>query len=400
MAKRENGYGPVKTWIMNPKQIEEYEKRLHGQGPQIKKWQRNMSKEQFLQALAEGRSKKDIVLKHFNNDPQELKKQLKEWGMTEKEAAELAKVAKPIDITKEQYLQRRLNGETRSRILNSLGVAKPRAYELLAKWGIREVDAEERELELLAPAKPMKTVNESLATSVEQAAEARENQQWPAEVVAELEQTEAGEDILKRMEQRAAAQEQELANLQAAYELWKNDAERKGEHIKSLEAELERYNQQTAEYHSERQSLLKSLDRASDDMLKASSITGELNNRISELEAERQLLLETIEQAAIMDTNMITLQVPIMPVLVAIQERTRIYDALETLSHGIEGAEIDRKLVMSELFELLQRVVNFVTADLIELHPGQDATAFIHGFFKFYNEQHIEALSSDVLKVG
>lgn len=278
----------------------------------------------------------------------------------------MGKLVVKIELSKKEYLQRRLKGETRTKIARSLGVANQRFYDLLKSWGIRELDAEERELELLAPVNHKKAVDERVATEIEQKLEARsatlpDDKKWPAEVVEELERTEPGEDILKRMEQRAESQEKELACLQAAVELWKNDAERKREHIKSLEAEVDRMNQQTSEYYS-----------------------------------ELQLLLETIEQAAIVDTNMITLQLPIMPVQIAIQERTRIYDALEALGHGIEGAEIDRQLVMSELFELLQRVINFVTADLIELHPGQDATSFIHEFFKFYNEQHIEELPTDI----
>lgn len=332
-------------------------------------------RKEYLKLRYEGMERDEIRKAYFKGNVRLFRDQLIDWELLslDSEWEALRKMGKSvvtIELTKEQYLQRRLNGETRTKIARSLGVANQRFYDLLKSWGIRELDAEERELELLAPTKPKKVVNERVAETIEKKVEARsatqpDNRQWSAEVVKELERTEAGEDILKRMEQRAAAQEKELASLQAAVELWKNDAERKGEHIKSLEAEFERYNQQLAEYHS-----------------------------------ERQLLLETIEQAAIMDTNMITLQVPIMPVLIAVQERTRIYDALEALSHGIEGAEINRQLVMSELFELLQRVVNFVTADLTELHPGHDATAFIHGFFKFYNEQHIEALSSDVLKVG
>lgn len=384
MAKRENGYGPVKSWFETPAQRAERERRLQERSaPPIKKWQRTMTKEQFMQAVAEGRTQADIILKHFNNDPNELRKQLKEWSMTEKEAAELAKVAKPIDITKEQYLQRRLNGETRTQIINSLGIAKPRAYELLKEWGIRELDAEERELDRLASPTPADTVNERAAEVTEQKTEARKDHQLS---------TEPGEDILKRMEQRAAAQEQELANLQAAVELWKNDAERKGEHIADLEAEITRFNQQSTEQAAE-------IARLSEALCGAAAIADQAGAEIRSLKEERQMLLQTIEHAAGTDASMITLQIPIMPVQVAVLERTRIYSTLEALSQSVEGAEIDRKRVAIELFELLQRVVNFVTADLVELLPGQDSTVYIHEFFDYYNRQHIQSLT-EMQQVG
>ncbi|MFD2116368.1 hypothetical protein ACFSTH_08215 [Paenibacillus yanchengensis] len=342
MEKRENGFGQVKSYFMTPEQIAEMDRKARekNEGPRTWKWERTMTKEQYLQAVAEGRSRGDIILKHFNNDPREFRKQLKDWEMTEEEAMELAKVAKPIDLTKEQYLQRRLNGEKRTQIINSLGIAKPRAYELLKEWGIRELDAEECELELLAPAREAKEVDKRVSEQIEQKVEARSDQQWHAEVVNELERTDAGEEILKRIEQRSEAQEQEIANLQA---------------------------------------------------------------EIAQLKGNRNDLLKTIGQAASTDTGMITFHIPILPVQVAIIERTRIYDALESLGHGIEGAEIDRQRVALELFELLQRIVNFVTADLTELHPGQDATAFIHRFFGFYNDQHIQSASealSDLREVG
>lgn len=389
MAKRENGYSPVKSWFETPEQRAEREQRLREKSaPLIKKWERTMTKEQYLQAVAEGRKREDIILKQFNNDPQELSKQLKDWGITEKEAVEMARVAKRVNVTKKQYLQRRLDGEGRTQILNTLGIGKMRAYELLKEWGIRELDAEERELELLASDKQSNKINARTSEIVEQKVEARSDQQWPAEVVDELEHADSGKEILKRMEQRAAAQEQELANLQAAVELWKNDAERKGEHIADLEAEIECFGQL---------STLQSLEIA---RLESNKVDANHYREAAEttleyaktLESERAALLQTIERAASVDTKMITLQIPIMPVQIAVLERTRIYDALEALGQGIEGAEIDRQLVAAELFELLQRVVNFVTADLTELLPGQDATTFIHEFFKFYNDQHVQSL--------
>lgn len=350
----------------------------------------SLLRSEYLKLRFNGMDRHDIRQSFFGGDAVSFRDQLIEWELLSldeewEELRKMGKVAKAINMTKGEYLQRRLNGESRNKIARSLGIAVQRLNLLLKEWGIRELDAEERELELLAPAKPKKNVNERIAQNIEQKAAARSGENWPPEVVKELERTEAGEDILKRMQDRAEAQEKELASLQAAVALWKNDAERKSEHILTLEAEIDRCLQQLNDQSAE-------IDRLNEALAGAAAVANQAGAEISSLKSERELLLETIEQAAIMDSNKISFQIPIMQVALAVQERTRIYDALEALGQGVEGAEIDRQLVMSELFELLQRVVNFVTADLTELHPGQDATSFIHSFFNFYNEQHVKEL--------
>jgi predicted nucleic acid-binding Zn-ribbon protein len=360
-------------------------------------------RKEYLRLRYDGMERHEIRRAYFNDNVKLFRDQLIDWELLSldaewEELCKMGKVAKPIALKKEEYLQRRLKGETRSQIARSLGISNQRFYELLKDWNIRELDAEERELELLAPVKQAKVVNERVAESNERTAEARvdpkqENGKWPDEVVNELERTEAGEDILKRMELRAAAQEKELANLQAAIGLWKHDAERKAEHIADLEAEITRFNQQTTDQATE-------IVRLREALSGATVIADHAGAQIKELQEEREALLQTIEQAVVnTDVSMITLQIPIMPVQIAVLERTRIYSTLEALSQSVEGAEIDRQRVAIELFELLQRVVNFVTADLTELLPGHNAAAFIHKFFKYYNEKHVEELSA-IRKVG
>ncbi|GBG09489.1 hypothetical protein PAT3040_04135 [Paenibacillus agaridevorans] len=356
MTKRENCFVPVKSWFETPAQRTERERRLQNRSaPLIKKWERTMTEDEYLQAVREGRSRADIVLKHFNNDLSELKKQLKDWGITEEGAVRMAQAKVEITVTKEEYLQRRLNGEKRSSILRSLGLAGPKGYEFLKEWGIREIDAEERELELLSPNKPESEVDKRVAEQIEQKTEARGliafNEQQEAEP--------AGTDILER--------EQELANLQAATALWKNEAERKDEYIKDLETELK---------------------HTRDEVDRVKRLTGINGARIQELESERNLLLQTIEQAAGEDAGFIALRIPILSVAIANVERARIYEAVEALSSDVEAAEIDRERVMTELFDLLQRTVNFITADLAELHPGRDVSGFVREFFAFYNDRH------------
>ncbi|MFS1514578.1 DUF3310 domain-containing protein [Chengkuizengella sp. SCS-71B] len=49
----------------------------------------------------------------------------------------------PAVITKEQYLSRRLNGEKRTPIFQSLDIPQKKFYSLLDSWGIRETKDEE-----------------------------------------------------------------------------------------------------------------------------------------------------------------------------------------------------------------------------------------------------------------
>lgn len=380
MVARENGFGPVKSFFMTPAQMEEHTRRVQGKqnGPSIRKWQRTMTKEQYLQAVREGRSRDDIVLKHFNNDPKELRKQLKDWGITEGEAVKMAQgKKKELGITKQEYLQRRLNGEKRSHIIQSLGVATPKVYELLASWGIRELDAEERELELLTPVKPASEVDQRLAEQIEQQVEGRETVLHPTGTFTLAGNT-VSDMVLRgpfsisseRIDIDAPRLEQEMSELQAAVALWKNDAERKGEQIGELEKQLTNVREE--------------LDKTRCESRKT----------LNELEAERQLLLHTIEHAAAAEeSNSIALRIPILSVAIANVERARIYAAVEALSTDVEAADIDRERVMTELFDLLQRTINFITADLAELHPGKPVIDFVQEFFHYYNARHIEGLT-------
>lgn len=105
-------------------------------------------------------------------------------------------------------------------------------------------------------------------------------------------------------------------------------------------------------------------------------------------------LMQKEEQVFSQETGVIAFRIPIQPAAVVNAERARIYDAIEAIGSGMEAADIDRGRVMQELFDLLQRVVNFVTADLTELHPGQEVEGFIHQFFDYYNQRHIDSVTA------
>ncbi|MEK5162045.1 hypothetical protein NYE69_06840 [Paenibacillus sp. FSL R5-0527] len=269
-----------------------------------------------------------------------------------------------INMTKEQYLQLRLSGKNRNQIVKQLGVGYATFYKLLKDWGIKEVDAEERELELLAPAK--------------QAPKAE-----PFE------------------EKRPTNQDQELAELQAAVALWKNDVERKGEYIADLEGELKKAREEAESvqkrFTAVAQDQADEISRLKDALTGAAVISDQAGARIAELEAENKRLqeeLSAVRQAGKIVApafgTSVTLHVPIVAGTDPVRERLNVYQGLDALGGTFESAGLDRERIMRELFELLQIVVGFVATDLAELLPGQDVTEHVQRFFQAHNEQAYE----------
>lgn len=265
-----------------------------------------------------------------------------------------------IKMTKAEYLQERLSGKTRSRILNSLGVGTTVFYRQLKEWGIKEPDAEERELELLAPAK------------------ATPKAEPPVEG------------------KQPIVQEQELAELQAAVALWKNDAEHKGDYISNLENELKKA-REGAESVQQRftavaQEQADEISRLKDALSGSAVISDQAGARIAELEAENERLKQDLKTAgraskvvAPVFGSSVTLSVPIAAGSDPVRERLNVYRGLDALGSTFESAGLDRERIMRELFELLQTVVGFVATDLTELLPGQDVTEHVQRFFFEHN---------------
>ncbi len=267
-----------------------------------------------------------------------------------------------INMTKEQYLQKRLSGETRTQIFRKLGVGQPTFYGLLKEWGIREVDAEERELELLAPAR--------LAPKAEPPAE----------------------------EKHSEMQEQALAELQAAVALWKNDAERKAEYIADLEGELTNSREKAENVQSRFMAVSEEqaaeISRLKDALSGAAAISNQAGVRITELEEETERLKQELsapKQAGKVVVpafgSSVMLHIPIQLGEDPVRERLNVYNGLDALGGTFESAGLDRERIMRELFELLQTVVGFVATDLAELLPGQDVTEHVQRFFWAHNQQ-------------
>ncbi|QTH44936.1 hypothetical protein J4772_11345 [Cohnella sp. LGH] len=390
-----------------PEEIADLDRRarLKYDGPPVKKWEPTLTRQQYFEKRVAGDGRQAIILKHFNNESDKLAKQLREWGIKswKEEMAEVEALAKGVKttltITKDEYLQRRLAGETRTRIMRSLGGSPTKFYKLLEEWGIRELDAEERALELLTPVKPASEVDRRTAELIEQKATARGliefNAQYqsaaPAEVNEETKPNDekpAGQEILDRVEQRAEEKEQIIAQLQAeldkAVEQIGSLLDKRGEDLLRFEKAAIKIQEQEAR-----------ICELEDDLLEAGANQAGYDS-IRELEEEREMLLRTIESAAVEanDSGHVIIRMPVLPVTTANAERARIYDAVEALGSGVEAAEIDRERVMRELFAILQRAVSFVTADLAELLPGQDVSEHVQRFFEAHNVRHIASVAA------
>ncbi|GEM_PF-3319150 len=399
-----------------PEEIADLDRRarLKYDGPPVKRWEPTLSRQQYFDKRAAGEGRQAIILKHFNNESEKLAKQLREWGIRnwKEEVEEVDALARGVKtaltITKEEYLHRLLAGETRTKITRSLGGSPTKFYKLLEEWGIRELDAEERALELLTPVKPASEVDRRTAELIEQKATARGliefNAQYQSSVPQEAAVSEAieqvvekptGQEILERVEQRAEEKEQALVQLQAeldkAVEQIGSLLDKRGEDLARFEKAAIKINEQEARICELEDDLLE----AGANHLEAVKEAQNSHDRIRELEEERTMLLRTIESAAVEanDSGYVIIRMPVLPVTTANAERARIYDAVEALGSGVEAAEIDRERVMRELFLLLQRAVSFVTADLAELLPGQDVSEHVQHFFQAHNDRHVESVT-------
>ncbi len=323
MASRTGEKRPI------PARIREVEERTRGNGPVIT----------------------------YQLSPEELEKYR---GGTE-DMARGAKVE--ISMTKQEYLQQRIGGKGRTQVMKELGCGTAAFYKLLREWGIKESDAEEREMELLAPVKPA------------------EEEQQPVKL--------------------SQSTEQEWAELMAALALWKNDAERKAEYIADLEGELTKSREEVENLQNRftavTQEQAAEISRLNDAMSGAAAIANQAGERLSELEEENARLKRELQVAgqagkvvAPVFGSAVSLYVPIVVGDDPIQERLNAYRWLDALIGTFEQHDLNRERVMSEMFLFLKTVVGFIATDLTELLPGQDVTEQVQRFFQEHNRQAYE----------
>ncbi|MFC3802685.1 hypothetical protein [Cohnella sp. GCM10012308] len=398
------------SYKLTPEQLEAEKQRLEAMGPRrAKPWELKIDREKYLAERAAGKSVEDMTLKHFNNERTKLTKQLKTWGMSSAsdEAAEVEALAQGVKtelkVTKQDYLQRRMAGEGRAKIIRTWGVSPNKAYKQLEEWGVREMDAEERELELLAPTvsvAPASEVDRRTSEMLEQTDELR------AEPLSEC------AEISGRIEQRAADREQELASLQAAVALWKHSAEQKDMQVKALGAELEeeraltavleeRLSTQRLAYEGQYEldktrvtNLEEDRNRLKDGF---ENVVNELNQakaQIGELETECTVLLQTIEvavsAAAESTPGFARILIPIITATEPIRQRTQVYRNMDSFVAAVEEQAINRELAAQELFALVQAYVSFVAAELGELLPDKPVDEYVQSFIAHHNRRHNE----------
>ncbi|CAI6087206.1 hypothetical protein [Cohnella sp. JJ-181] len=398
----------MREYTLTPEEKEAEIRRLEAMGPRrAKPWELKIDREQYLSERAAGKSVEDMTLKHFNNERAKLTKQLKAWGMSSEsdEAAEVEALAQGVKtelkVTKQEYLQRRLAGEGRANIIRTWGVSPNKAYKQLEDWGIREMDAEERELELLSPPKPAIEVDRRTSEMLEQKEELR------AEPLSEC------AEISGRIEQRAADREQELANLQAAVVMWKHSAEQKDLKIQAFERELqdaraisaaleEQLATQRLAYEGQYEldktrvtNLEEDRNRLKDGFENVVNELNQVRAQIGELETERAVLLQTIEAAASTESSSgyARILIPIVASNEPIRQRTLVYRNMDSFVAAVEEQAINRELAAQELFKLVQAYVSFVAAELGELLPGQSVENYVQSFIAHHNHRHIAAVS-------
>ncbi|WP_020621108.1 hypothetical protein [Paenibacillus daejeonensis] len=369
----------MREYTMSPEELAAYNKRTAG--PQVKRWERTMTKEDFQKARGLGLTEADICLKFFNNDPNEYRKQLREWGLHKQTKPERKRTDMTEAVTKEQYLDRRLNGEKRSSALKSMGLSGAKGYDYLKQWGIKEIDAEERELELYAASKTRAAPEPSVPVEEAAAASAAQEDKTYMDRVDALK---AGNELLR--EELQQEREAHGRCMQQADDFAASLSER-DRVIADLRSKVADRNSRIADLEAE-------VDR-----LRVDAVTVDPSHqKLLELQAEYKRLEAKFEDVYLANidlqkqaTGFIQLRLPVIPADGPNVQRAMIYELIETFNKSVEPAVIERGDIMLRMFELLQQMVAFITADMGELLPGQDLTEPAQRFFEYHNARYIEA---------
>lgn len=127
-----------------------------------------------------------------------------------------------IELSKEQYMQLRLNGMNRTDIMKRhfKGQTTP-FYRQLQAWGIREKDAEDRELELMAPIMPKAEPEPMVLEGIEDTVDSDPDQEGKtagAETAETTQETahseEVGETFITELEWRPSTLEERIERLE------------------------------------------------------------------------------------------------------------------------------------------------------------------------------------------
>ncbi|TNJ68205.1 hypothetical protein FE784_00645 [Paenibacillus hemerocallicola] len=366
---RSKANGPVVPGQLSPEEMAALNERLAQKaGPQIKPWEPTLSKDDYLQLRIEGKNRRELTLSWFNNEEEKLAKQLREWHIMDRNKEEAAMSKKRLDeFTRDQYLARRVAGESRTKIMRSLGANTDPFYAKLTEWGIKEKAAEDKVLaepvpadgalsEAVAPAESKQEIAEAFAQLEKQ--QERAVEKATAKFISEAEL-----DLIAEKDLEIARLNLVVAELTEARDKAVAEAFEQGEKA-AIQIEL---------LEGENKRLTSHIDVAEDGIQK-------LNRRLRELDASRES-----------HRGFVFLRVPVQSGDNPVRQRVNVHRDIERLSEVMESADSDRGKVAAEFFQLVQTYVALVASELAELHPGcKDVAGYVKSFFGFHNQRHMD----------
>ncbi|RKN75031.1 hypothetical protein [Paenibacillus ginsengarvi] len=434
---RNKANGPVVPGRMSPEELVELEQRLAQKaGPQVKPWEPTLNRDSYLQLRITGKNRKDITLSHFNNEENKLVKQLREWGLIDRNKEEEAMSQMKLDaLTREEYLTRRAAGETRTKIMKLLGVNTNPFYAKLTEWGLKEKAAED---EALAALKPAPAAD---ASPAELQQEGHASEEATAQIITEAELGLIAEKDAEigRLREKIKIDEQELTNFKAAAAHWQEVAEQeKGgraqdnevaesyidtvvgrnrqmdteiAHLKGIVTELtetcetlgtelevanrslqkdyeDRRESEAMHYDAEQAATQIMLLEAENKRLQteariANDVAENLRSRVRVLEDERER-----------NRGFVFLRLPILPGDHPIRQRIDLNAGIDRFATEIELSAMNRERAASELFQLVQIFVGFIHSEMEDLHPEQDDVfGFVKRYFAHHNARHLATLA-------
>lgn len=458
VEKRSSANGPVNQGVLTPEEKAQLEERLKQKaGPQVKPWEPTLSRDEYLQLRNEGKSRKDIMLSWFNNEENKLVKQLREWELIDRSKEEEAMSKKQLDsLTRDQYLARRMRGETRTKIMKSLGVNTAPFYAKLTEWGLKEKAAEEKALAEMRPADmqadtvPAETQEKVVQLDAEQV-KAIEEAAAKLITEAELDLIAEKDAEIGRLQAKLKVDEEENANLQAAAIHWQKVSEREKasreeeaenaarmllELKQQKDVEIVRLEGIVAELTEERDKKKEEVQEFASVVLKRDRTIAELEGRIegiidkwAAIVAERDQIIvgfndkndklqqeignlrselttanevvdglrtrvRELEDGRDRNRGYVYLRVPVLPGAHPIQQRIDTVNMVDRFAMEIESASMDRGRAAMELFQLVQTFVGLVYSELADLHPGgRNVVGYVKTFFSHYNQQHLDVLA-------
>jgi len=303
-------------------------------------------KEEFLREIAAGKSISQVE-RERGMTRNSIYYWVKKWdliGITPGKAREILKEDVEMEsLSKEQYLEMRLNGHSRTSIQKQHFTNPPKFYAQLGEWGIKEKDAEERELDLLQ-AQPIR------------------------EEVEELFQPEENKDP------------------NSTYEALKAFSD------KNLKDEIKRLNEALETEQRDHEHAVKLLNETKTHV---NQLEDEIHDLVDERDATRkyvdslkQLSVKTQSKEIVLGKE-IVLRLPLLDSGAnRFDQMQKVHEELEEVGSELETASIDRRRAAEELFDLVQSFVGLIRVELSDLIVDGSVDQHVIRFFEHFNREH------------